>query len=86
VADLSASELTAVALLVCLVPAGIVCARAGVIDRLVALELVGTLVALVLVLLADAYARPSFMDVALTLALLTFPGVMAFAQTLERWL
>ena len=83
---MNAFDWAALALLLALVPCGIVCARSRVVDRLAALELAGLITALVLVLLAEGFDRASFMDVGLTLALLTFPGVLAFAQTLERWL
>ena len=85
-ADLNAPLVAAAFLLLALLPSCVVIARGGVVDRLVALEFAGIVIALILVLMADAFGRPSFMDVALTLALLSFPGVMAFAQTFERWL
>ena len=78
--------LAALGLLLALVPCGVVIARAGRFDRLVALQLATSAVLLILVALAEADDRPSYMDLALTLALLAFPGTLAFAVTLERWL
>lgn len=76
----------AVALLPALIPCGIVLVRGGEFDRLVALELAGALTVLILVLLAQGFARSTFYDLALTLALLSFPAGLAFARILERWL
>jgi multicomponent Na+:H+ antiporter subunit F len=45
----------------------------------------GTLDALVLMLLAVAYHRSIYLDLALALALLTFAGGLVFARFLERW-
>jgi multisubunit Na+/H+ antiporter MnhF subunit len=72
--------------LLALVPAALVIFRGGRFDRLVALELATTVTVLALISLACALERPSYLDVALTLALLAFPGTLAFAITLERWL
>ena len=78
--------IAAAAMLVCLVPAGIVCLRGDAIDRLVGLELAGTLVTITLALLAEGFGRASFFDLPLTLALLTFAGGLVFARFLERWM
>ncbi len=69
-----------------LIPCGIVIARAPVMDRLVALEMAGTLSVLVLMLLAESYRQPSFFDLALTLAFLSLPAGLVFALFFERWL
>jgi multicomponent Na+:H+ antiporter subunit F len=69
-----------------LVPCGIVCLRGRTMDRLVALELTGLLTALLVVLLAEGYDRPSLYDLALALAFQSFPSTMVFAHFLERWL
>ena len=76
----------AIGLLVALVPCGIVALRAGRSDRLVALELATVIAILALAALAEGLDRPSDQDVAVMLALLAFPGTLAFATTLERWL
>lgn len=78
--------LATIGLLVALVPCGLVMVRGGRFDRLVALELATTISVLALIALACALERPSYMDMALTLGLLAFPGTLAFAKTLERWL
>ncbi|GAA1882479.1 monovalent cation/H+ antiporter complex subunit F [Actinomadura bangladeshensis] len=54
--------------------------------RLAGLIVTGPLVTLVLVLLAAAYGRPAYLDVALVLALLSFAGSLVFARFLSRTL
>jgi multicomponent Na+:H+ antiporter subunit F len=76
----------AIALLVALVPAGAVIVRRPAIEALVALELAGILNTLVLMLLAEAFDRPAFFDLALVLALLSLAGGLVFARMLERWI
>ena len=55
-------------------------------ERLVALQLAGTLSAFVLLLVAVGSGRPAFSDLALGLALLSFPAGLLFAHFFERWL
>lgn len=77
----------AAALLLCLVPCGFFIVRSDdVLDRLVGLELGGVLVVLILLLLGEGFQRSSFDDLALTVALLSFPSGLAFTRLLERWL
>jgi multicomponent Na+:H+ antiporter subunit F len=76
----------ALALLAGLVPCGVVCLRGGPVDRLIGLELAGTVDTLVLLLLAQAYDRAIYFDLALALALLSFAGGLVFARFLERWI
>ena len=60
--------------------------RGPIATRLVAVELAATVVTLMLVCLCFAFGQPSFLDLALTLALLSLPGTLALAAFLERWL
>ncbi|HEY0581390.1 MAG TPA: monovalent cation/H+ antiporter complex subunit F [Chloroflexota bacterium] len=73
-------------LLAALVPCGVVVLRAGRFDRLVALQLATVITVLALLSLSIGLERPSYADLAVTLVLLAFPGTLAFAITLERWL
>ena len=77
---------TALALLPALFAAGTLAATAGVSDRLVAVEFAAAVGLFVLMLLAVGYDQPSFIDLGLTLVLLSFPGTIAYAHFLERWL
>ena len=76
----------AAGVLLSLVPVGVACYRRSLGDRLAALEMAGTLVAVELLLLAEGFGRPSFFDLPLTLALLSFGSGMVFARFVQRWL
>lgn len=69
-----------------LVPCGIVIGRAPVMDRVVALEMAGLLSVLIVMLLAESFQQPSFLDLALALALLSLPSGLVYAFFFERWL
>jgi multisubunit Na+/H+ antiporter MnhF subunit len=77
---------TALLFLFGLLPCGWVMWRAPLSDALVALQMANGLCVLVLLLIAQGMARPSFFDLALALALLSFPGTLLFAHFFERWL
>ncbi len=76
----------AFALLVALVPCLVVAVRGNPVDQLIALETAGGIETLALLVLAEAFQRSAFFDLALTLALLAFAGALVFARFLERWL
>jgi multicomponent Na+:H+ antiporter subunit F len=75
-----------VALLPPLAAAGWLAATADAANRLVALELASTIAMFALMLLAVGYRQPSFIDLALALVLLAFPGTLAYLHFVERWL
>ena len=79
-------EWASLALLLTLIPCGVVILRRGTADGLAALQLAGTITTLVLLLLAAGSARPSSADLALVMAVLAFPSGLVFAFFLERWL
>lgn len=67
--------------------AGLVAARRGPLHtRPLAIQFIGTLVAIIFVLMAWAMQQPSYIDLALTLTLLGLPGTLAYAFFMERWL
>ena len=71
----------------CLLPCAFVALRArNVVDRLVALEMTAVCETLALLVLAEAFERTIFYDLAVALALLSFGGGLVFARFLERWL
>ena len=72
----------AVVLLVALLPLGYALVRAPYADALVALELAGAIVVVVLMLLAESFSRPSYYVVPLTLAPLSLLGGLLFARFL----
>ena len=77
---------TALALLVCMVPCFLLCLRGDAMSRLVGLEAGSTMAVMVLLALTEAFNQSSFVDLALTLALLTYGSGLVFARFLERWL
>ncbi|MDQ4058174.1 MAG: monovalent cation/H+ antiporter complex subunit F [Actinomycetota bacterium] len=83
--DVDVWLVAAIGLVLGLVPCGVVCFRSSPSERLVALELGGTLYALVLLLLAEAFNYDPFFDLSVTVALLTLAGGLVFAHFLERW-
>lgn len=78
--------LSAAVLLFGLVPTGWVVFHGDAVDRLVGLEMAAAIDVLVLALLAEGFHRPNMLDLALTLALLSFGGGLVFVRFLERWL
>jgi multisubunit Na+/H+ antiporter MnhF subunit len=76
----------AAALLPALAAAGLMAATADLANRFVALQLAGAVTVFMLMLLAVGYDQPSFIDLGLTLVLLSLPGTLAYAHFLERWL
>lgn len=78
--------ITALALLVCLIPCFLLCIRGDNMSRLVGLEAGSIATVLILLVLAEGYHRVPFVDLALTLALLAYGGGLVFARFLERWL
>ena len=60
--------------------------RGGVGQRLAAVQMASVVACWALVELSFAFGQPSFLDLALTLGLLSLPGTLVFAVLLERWL
>ncbi len=78
--------ITALALLLAFLPCGWVLARGRTMERFVAMQMAGTLTTLILLLLARGFGQPTFSDLALAFALLSFPASLLFAHFFERWL
>jgi multicomponent Na+:H+ antiporter subunit F len=56
----------------------------SVLSRLVGLQLAGTVVTLVLVLVADGIGRSAYLDLGLVLSLLSFAGSLVFLRFVQR--
>jgi multisubunit Na+/H+ antiporter MnhF subunit len=80
------SAAAAVAMLICLIPAGIVVARGDLPDAVVAYEFITAVMVMVLALLAEAFQRSSLFELPVLLALLMFGGGLVFVRAMERWL
>jgi multisubunit Na+/H+ antiporter MnhF subunit len=76
----------AIAFVLVTVPCIILLVRAPLIDALVALQFSTGACVLALTLLAMGLNRPSFLDIGLTLAILSYPASLLFARFFERWL
>lgn len=70
----------------CLLPCAWMCLRGSAERRLVGLEMTGILVTILLMLLTEAYGRLPFIDMPLTLAVLSFGAGVVFARFLEKHL
>jgi multisubunit Na+/H+ antiporter MnhF subunit len=76
----------AIAMLISLIPAGIVIARDDLPAALVAYQFITAVVVMVLALLAQAFQRSSLFELPVLLALLMFGSGLVFVRALERWL
>ncbi len=75
-----------IALLAAIVPCAILILRAsGASDWAVAIQMSSLVGILALLMLAQAMRRPSFLDLAVALSLLSFPAGLMFAHFIERW-
>ncbi len=78
--------LAALALLPALFAAVFAAGCLSIPQRLIAVQLATSLSILLLIVLSFAFAQPSSIDLALSIALLTLPGTLLLALFLERWL
>ena len=76
----------AIAMLICVIPAGIVIARDDLPAAVVGYQFITATVVMVLVLLAQAFQRSSLFELAVLLALLMFGSGLVFVRAMERWL
>jgi len=82
----SAFVLTAIAMLVGIIPCGIVLCRGTLMDALVAYEAISSIMVMVLVLLAQGFQRPGEFELPVVLAVLLLGSGLVFVWALERWL
>lgn len=78
--------IAALAMLGCMVPCFVALISGDPVRRLIALEAASVMTVLELLLLMEGYHRVPFVDMALTLTLLSFGAGLVFARFLERWL
>lgn len=69
-----------------LLPCLVVLLRDRLSDAMVAVQLAGTLASLAMLTLAFGLGNDSFIDLALCLAILTYPSALLTAHVFERWL
>jgi multicomponent Na+:H+ antiporter subunit F len=84
VAGVNAFSVAAVALLLGLVPCGIVCLRGRVIEAVVALELAGSVTVTLLICLAEAFHKSSYFNLPVICAFSVWVSGLVFARFLGR--
>ena len=78
--------IAAIAMLLAVIPCGIVVVRGQLMDAVVAYEAITSVVLMVLLLLAEGFQRPGEFELPVLLALLLFGSGLVFVRFLERWL
>jgi multisubunit Na+/H+ antiporter MnhF subunit len=76
----------AIAMLACIIPAGMVIARGDLASAVVGYQFTTAVVVMVLALLAQAFQRPSLFELPVLLAVLMFGSGLVFVRAMERWL
>jgi multisubunit Na+/H+ antiporter MnhF subunit len=82
----NAFVVAAIAMLVGLIPCGIVLLRGTIMDAVVAYEAISAIAVMVLILLAEGFRRPGEFELPVLLAVLLFGSGLVFVRLLERWL
>lgn len=75
-----------IAMLISLIPAGIVLYRGDLAAAVVAFEFITAVIVIVLVLLIQAFQRPSLFELSVLFAVLLFGSGLVFVRVIERWL
>jgi len=76
----------AIAMLIAIIPAGIVLCRGELAASVVAYEFITAVIVMVLALLAQGFRRPSLFELPVLLAVLMFGSGMVYVRAMERWL
>ena len=83
---MSAFVIAAIAMLVAVIPCGIVMSRGKIMEAVVAYEAISSVIIIVLVLLAQGFDRSGEFELPVLLAMLILGGGLVFVRFLERWL
>jgi multisubunit Na+/H+ antiporter MnhF subunit len=76
----------AIAMLVAIIPAGIVLCRGELAASVVAYEFITAVIVMVLALLANGFQRSSLFELAVLLAVLMYGSGLVYVRAMERWL
>jgi multicomponent Na+:H+ antiporter subunit F len=76
----------AIAMLIGIIPCGVVVLRGQIMAAVVAYEAISSIVVLVLVLLAEGLRRSGEFELPVLLAVLLFGSGLVFVRFMERWL
>lgn len=83
---MSSFVIAAVAMLVALVPAGVVMVRGKLADAVVGFQFLTSVAVMVFALLAEGFQRSGLFEFPVLLALLLLGSGLVFVRVLERWL
>lgn len=83
---MNAFTITAIAMLIGMLPCLVVIWRGTAMQAVVGYEAVSTIAIMVLVLLTVGFGRNGLMELPILLALLLFGSGLVFVRVLERWL
>lgn len=83
---MNAFVIAAVAMLVAIIPCGIVVIRGNTMEAVVAYEAIGSIIVMELVLLPEGFRRSAEFELPVLLAVLILGGGLVFVRFLERWL
>ncbi len=75
-----------IAMLACTLPLGAVLWRGKLIEAVMALQVVGAVVVMVLIMLSEGFGRPGEFELAVVVAVLLLGSGLVFLRALERWL
>lgn len=78
--------IAAIALLVCVIPAGIIMVRGSAADAVIGYEFLTAVAVMVFALLAQGFARPSLFEFPVVLAVFLLGGGLVFVRALDRWI
>lgn len=76
----------AIAMLIAVIPAGVVLCRGELAGSVVAYEFITSVIVMVLALLAQGFRRPSLFELPVLLAVLMFGSGLVYVRAMERWL
>jgi multicomponent Na+:H+ antiporter subunit F len=75
----------AIAMLIAIIPAGIVLCRAELAASVVAFEFITSVIVMVLALLAQGFQRSSLFELPVLLAVLMYASGLVYIRAMERW-
>jgi multisubunit Na+/H+ antiporter MnhF subunit len=76
----------AIAMLIAIIPAGMVLCRGELAASVVAYEFITSVIVIVLALLAQGFKRSSEFELPVLLAVLMYGSGLVFVRVMERWL
>jgi hypothetical protein len=75
-----------IAMLACMIPAGIVIVRGEPGEAVIGYEFITGVMVMVFAMLAEGFGRPSLFEFPVLVAVLLYGSGLVFVRALERWL